>query len=84
MLKIGNLRQLYSLSEDSSRLDVIMTLLDCKEILETFRRNDISADRVFTLTHNDLKEMNLGHRWETIFKTKREELKQKLQEIVKW
>ena len=81
-MKIGTLRELYSLSEDSSRLEVILTILSCKEILETFRRNDISAERVLTLRHNDLREMRLGHRWETIFKTNRERHKQKIQEIL--
>ena len=81
-MKIGIVRQLYSLAEDSSRLEVIMTLLNCTEILETFRRNDISVDRVLTLTHNDLKEMRLGHRWETIFKTNRERHRQKIQDLL--
>ena len=81
-MKIGIVRQLYSLAEDSSRLEVIMTLLNCTEILETFRRNDISADRVLTLTHNDLREMRLGHRWETIFKTNRERHRRKIQDLL--
>ena len=81
-MKIGIVRQLYSLAEDSSRLEVIMTLLNCTEILETFRRNDISVDRVLTLTHNDLKKMRLGHRWETIFKTNRERHRRKIQDLL--
>ena len=81
-MKIGILRRLYSLADDSSRLKIIMNLLNCTEILETFRRNDISVDRVLTLTHNDLKEMRLGHRWETIFKTNRERHRQKIQDIL--
>ena len=82
-MKIGILRRLYSLAEDSSRLKIIMTLLNCTEILETFRRNDISADRVLTLTHNDLKEMHLEHRWEMIFKTNRERHRLKIQDLLR-
>lgn len=78
-MKISTLRQLNYISE---QLDEILTLLSCKDILETFRRNDISADRVLTLTTNDFREMRLAHRWEIIFKTNREIHKQRIQEIL--
>ena len=77
-----NLDTTLFISEDSARLEEILTLLHCTDILKTFQQNHISADRILTLKTNDFKEMHLEHRWEMIFKTNRERHRQNIQEIL--
>ena len=59
-----------------------MEILQCREILETFRENDISANMILTLKTIDLKDMRICTREQMIFLTNRIIYNDKIQEIL--
>ena len=59
-----------------------MEILQCREILETFRENDISANMILTLKTIDLKDMRICTREQMIFLTNRIMYNDKIQEIL--
>ena len=59
-----------------------MEILQCREILETFRENDISANMIMTLKTIDLKDMRICTREQMIFLTNRIIYNDKIQEIL--
>ena len=59
-----------------------MEILQCREILETFRENDISANMILTLKTIDLKDMRICTREQMIFLTNRIMHNDKIQEIL--